>query len=83
MGMQLSAENEARVRALVEKGSFDSADDVVESALLLLEQEQDEYLGRLIDEGERDIRAGRTRPLDASVLDEVLRRAGITSHPGP
>lgn len=82
MGMQLSAANEARVRALVENGSFDSADDVVESALLLLEQEQDEGLGRLLDEGEEDIRAGRTRPLNASVLDEVLRRAGIASHRG-
>lgn len=80
--MQLSAANEARVRALVENGSFDSADDVVESALLLLEQDQDEGLGRFLDEGEDDIRAGRTRPLDASVLDEVLKRAGLASTRG-
>jgi Arc/MetJ-type ribon-helix-helix transcriptional regulator len=77
MGIQLSSENEARVRALVENGTFASADDVVESALLLLEQEQDEYLGRLIDEGEEAIKEGRWRVLDDSVRDEIFRRTGV------
>ena len=80
MGMQLSAENEARVRALVEKGSFDSADDVVESALLLLEQEQEIAEAELqvaIRVGEKDIAEGRSRVLDDSLRDEISRRTGV------
>ena len=78
--MQLSAENEARVRALVEKGSFDSADDVVESALLLLEQEQEIAEAELqvaIRVGEKDIAEGRSRVLDDSLRDEISRRTGV------
>lgn len=80
MGMQLSAENEARVRALVENGSFDSADDVVDSALLLLEHEQEiaeAELEAAIRVGEKDIAEGRGRVLDDSLRDEISRRTGV------
>ncbi|MFN8618152.1 MAG: type II toxin-antitoxin system ParD family antitoxin [Dehalococcoidia bacterium] len=80
MGIQLSSENEARVRALVENGTFASADDVVESALLLLEQEQEfaeVELEEAIRVGEQALREGRWRVVDESLREEVFRRAGL------
>lgn len=61
MAITLSPETEAMVRQKVAAGRFASADEVIQAAVMLLDDhDRLEYLRRLVDEADQQVRDGKT-----------------------
>jgi antitoxin ParD1/3/4 len=73
MQIELSPEQEAIVHSRIDSGRYATPEDVLSSALQLLESFDSDFNNThaLIEEGHRDIEAGRVHDVD-EVFDELL-----------
>lgn len=80
MNVSLTPELERWIQAKVDSGLYSSASEVVREALRLLARDeairlaQHDELRSLVARGVADADAGRTRPFDRSVVDDIARR---------
>jgi antitoxin ParD1/3/4 len=78
MNITLSPRFEAMIRERIERGDYADAADVVEEALLRMEQEDQAKLERLraaLQLGLDDVEAGRVREYTPEVRAEILANA--------
>ena len=73
--ISLTAKDDAFIVGQVESGEYGNASEVVRAGLRLLEQEQLKLaaLRKAIDDGDRDVAAGRTTSYQRGQLAERLR----------
>lgn len=91
MRIELSPEQEAIVYSRLDSGRYATPEDVLSSALNLLESYDSDFTNThaLIEEGHRDIEAGRVHDVDQvfdelfAELDEKLRNATLSVSPEP
>ena len=77
MNITLSPKIQELIQEMVDRGEFAAPDDVVDRAFLLLVEDNRKLqrLRELIDEGERDVRAGKVKRWTPELRDEFRRRA--------
>lgn len=75
MSIDLPPDLEARIRAQIVSGDFQSEQDVVREALDTLEKRQQGLveLRQLVEEAEKDVAAGRVAPFDTAATKHTVR----------
>jgi antitoxin ParD1/3/4 len=80
MNAHLPAELEQFVRANVQSGRFNSADEVIAAGVRLLRQQEEAEEARIVEgirQGLEDLRAGRGRPAE-EVFAEIRREFNLS-----
>lgn len=75
MSLSLTPQTEAAIARLVESGRYSDADDVVQSAINLLNEQYETKLARLRELVREGFESGPGRELTDEVWDEIERRA--------
>lgn len=76
MAVKLSPDVEQRIEILMDEVGIDSADELVKSALLALEEKNRAFwarIERLHHEADEDIRQGRVRPVTDEFIAELRK----------
>ena len=77
MDITLTPETEAVIRKKVADGRFANASDVVAPAVMLLDdQDRLEYLRRLVDEADQQVRDGKTMAWSPELRQRLREEAG-------
>ena len=75
MSIRLAPRVEALIQQKLDNGSYRSADDVVEDALLALDEREQSHLLRLRVMVQDGFESGDGIPVTAELLDEIEREA--------
>jgi len=77
MTVQLRAEDEQRLQALVDTGAYASLDEALHDSIIAFADPSDDYRNYVqsaIEEGLADMEAGRVEPLE-KVLEDLRERS--------
>lgn len=74
MSLTISKETEQLVQSAVATGHLDTADAVITEAMELYQQRH-QYLEDELQQGIEDVKAGRSAPYNAKMLDNVTQMA--------
>jgi putative addiction module CopG family antidote len=76
MTITLKPEQEERIRELVERGTYQDADEAIDDAIRLMDRKaKQERLDALLQEGLDDLARGDVYRWHAGSMDEILREA--------